>query len=595
MPYTPTKSMKHKSTSIRNVISDIQEGKIFLPPIQRNFVWDYERIVNLFDSIYKNYPVGNCIFWKLYPDTSRNYPLYLFVKEYTENKKKGNRSEVAPRNLLQTDVHAVVDGQQRLSSIYIGLSGVYKYKKSGAGLQNIDANFISSKLYVNLLSVETRQDGERLFEFLSEEDASFMNDRNLWFEVGRILSWNSINSATTTCRDILRPMVEQSGKRTLINRFNIRYNQILDTLERVHQMLNEDRLCFFEIENQNLDEVVEIFTRVNSGGMTLKKSDLLFSILIAQWAEGKEEISVIVDTLNDNGVEVSQDFVMRACLILSDLPVKYNLESFTIKNVNQIKRNWDSIRSSLISLCELLPEIGYKNLPNLSANALLPIAYYICKGGNTKTQKAKRNLQLYYTVSQVNGLFGGQSDQVLEKIRSEIRDQLLHDNVLNFQRLVQLKLPANKTFRLDIEDLSDLVDNVSYGSPHAYFLLSLIYPSVDFKIRRYDVDHIHPRSKFSYTNLNQHGIDDDTIENWQEEKRDLLPNLQLLASQDNNNKRARPLIEYLKDKRPLERKAFMKDNLIPESKELLRLENFDQFYEQRKKRLISKLRSVFGV
>ena len=128
--------MEFKSLSIKQTITDIEIGKIYLPPIQRNFVWKRDRIVNLFDSLYRNYPIGNCIFWILKPETCQNYPLYKFIKEYSENKNKTTINEKIPSNLLTQNVFAIVDGQQRLSSFFIGLTGTYKYKKSGKGLQN---------------------------------------------------------------------------------------------------------------------------------------------------------------------------------------------------------------------------------------------------------------------------------------------------------------------------------------------------------------------------------------------------------------------------------------------------------------------------
>lgn len=589
--------MKFEALSIKEAIGNIESGKMFLPPIQRNFVWDYSRIVNLFDSLYRNYPIGNCIFWKLTPETSQKFTLYKFIKEYSENKKKTNKHESAPRNLLEQDVYAVVDGQQRLSSLYIGLAGIYKYKRSGKGLQNIDANFVSSKLYINLLATEGKsEDEEDLFKFLGEEDAAFINDKKLWFEVGKLLTWENSSQTEQLVNEIIYKKVIESNKKTLIARFKNRREKIVSMLKALYEMLNDNRIYYFDIDNQNLDEVVDIFTRVNSGGMTLKKSDLLFSILVAQWPEGRDEIKDIIDSMIESEINISQDFIMRACLVLSDLPVRYKLESFTSKNINIIKKNWNDIKSSLITLCEILPEIGYKNLPNLSDNALIPIAYYIKKGGNYKTIKAKKNLQQYYVVSQVNGIFGGQGDQVLEKIRTEIKKQLEKDSTLNYQCFIDLKLPGGKSFELTLSDLEDLVENVSYGSPHAYFLLSLIYPSVDFKVRRYDVDHIHPRSKFNYANLKSNGIEDDQIiEYWMDEKRDLLPNLQLLAFRDNTNKKAKTIKDYLKDKKPQDRKDFMKDNLIPEDWKMLELKNFDGFFDLRKKQLVNKLRKQFAI
>ncbi|HQI44678.1 MAG TPA: DUF262 domain-containing protein [Bacteroidales bacterium] len=587
--------MKFEAISIKKAVIDIEEGRIFLPPIQRNFVWDYDRIVNLFDSLYRNYPIGNCIFWRLKPETSRHYPLYKFIKEFTENKNKPVKNEHVPQNLLQQDVYAVVDGQQRLSSFFIGLAGIYKYKKSGKGLQNIESNFIPSTLYFNLLANDGREDNDQLFEFLGIEDASFLNDKNLWFEVGNILTWKSIDKAEDYVKEI-EQKVNGTNKKTLISKFEARKDRIINSLQALYEMVNDNRIYFFDVNSQNLDEVVDIFTRVNSGGMTLKKSDLLFSILIAQWNEGRDEIKDLVESLRDSNINISQDFVMRACLVLSDLPVKYKLESFKQKNIVLIKKNWNDIKNSLLKLADLLPEIGYKDLPNLSDNALIPIAYYIMKGGKFDTIKAKKALQLYYVVSQVNGIYGGQSDQILEKIRAEIKKQLSKDKNLNFQELSEIKLPGGKSLKLTIQDLNEIVEDISYGSPHAYFILSLIYPTVDFKIRKYEVDHIHPRSKFNRSNLISIGItDEETIEYWKNEKCNQLPNLQLLGDKDNNNKRSKTLNEYIQAKTTKERADFIKDNLLPPDKRLRDLIKFDDFFEYRKKQLINKLKKHFDV
>jgi uncharacterized protein with ParB-like and HNH nuclease domain len=577
--------------SVKQIIYDIEDNKMFLPPIQRNFVWGNDRIVNLFDSIYRDYPIGNFIFWKLKPETSQNYPLYKFVKNYSENKN-------VSKNLLKKDVYAVVDGQQRLSSLFIGLAGIYKYKKGGKGLQNVDTNFITSKLYVNLLSKETKAvDQEKLFEFFGENDLT-LNDKNLWYEVGKILTWENSKQSSIIVNKDIQKIVLASKKKTLIDKFEQRKDKIVKMFQTLYEMLNGNRLYYFEIGNQNLDEVVDIFTRINSGGMTLKKSDLLFSILVSQWNEGRNEIKELIESMKDCGVSISQDFIMRSCLVLSDLNVKYNLGSFTTKNINNIKKNWSEIKSSLMKLCELLPEIGYNDLLNLSDNSLIPIAYYIKNGGKYNTQKTKKDLQKYYVVSQVRGIFSGQSDQTLEKIRTEIKRQLEKNKTINYQDFKNIKLPGGKTFEISYNGLQELVEETNYFSPHAYFLLSLIYPSpaVGLKARKYEVDHIHPRAKFNNTNLPNNGIcDNEIIVTWIEQKRDLLPNLQLLDGKDNSNKRAKTIIEYLKAKPKNERIDFIRENLLPSNNSLLELKNYDKFFKYRTKQLVNKLRKQFGI
>jgi hypothetical protein len=587
--------MRFVSTSVKRTVKDIEAGRIFLPPIQRSFVWRHDRIVNLFDSLYRNYPIGNCIFWRLSPGTSRNYPLYRFVREYTEKKGKSIKNEPAPENLLHDDVYSVVDGQQRLSSMYIALAGTYRYKKSGRGLQDLESNFIPTYLHMNLFAKAGGDEGETLFDFLSKEEAAYINTDNLWVDVGGILKWRSKDEAVRFIKEIGQ-RVNSSGKKTAVDRFKDRKERTLETLQCLFDMLNDDRVYFFDIDSQNLDEVVDIFTRVNSGGMTLKKSDLLFSILISQWTEGRDEINQLVESLQESGIGVSQDFVMRACLVLSDLPIKYNLESFKRKNIASIKKNWEDIKRSLLALTEILPEIGYKDLPNLSDNALIPIAYYISKGGKTGSIKAKRALQRYYVVSQVKGIYGGQSDQTLERIRGELKRSIDKEKGATFPDLSESRLPGGKSFKITIEELGELVEETGYGSPHAYFLLSLIYPTVDFKIKRYEVDHIHPRSKFNRKNLRNLGVEDESvIEDWMEEKCELLPNLQLLGGKENNNKKSKTLNEFIQSKTPAERRQFIKENLLPTDKHLRELLNFEGFFEFRKRKLVNGLKRHFGL
>jgi uncharacterized protein with ParB-like and HNH nuclease domain len=589
--------MKLRAISAKKAVTEIKKGNLFLPPIQRNFVWKEDRIIDLFDSLYRNYPIGNCIFWKLKPETSRSYPLYKFVTEYTDNKRSPINNEHAPTNLLD-DVYAVVDGQQRLSSLFIGLAGIYNYKKSGKGKKNVAANFVQSRLFVNLLGTDNIEFEGRFFDFLSKEDSAILNERNCWFEVGLVLKWKNAGIAESYVNEALQQKVMGSKKKSLINKFESRKGEITSILKNLYAMITENRLYYFDIDSQDLDEVVNIFTRVNSGGMTLSPSDLLFSVLISQWNEGRDKINNLVLSLNQKGVTVSKDFVMRACLVLADHPVKYNLKSFNKSKVQKIRNKWDDIELSLLKLGDLLPEIGYMDLPNLSENSLIPIAYYIIGGGSTKTPAIKANLQKYYIVSQINGVFGGSSDQVLEKVRAEIKRQRDNGSTFNFRELSEISLPGRKSLKLTVEDLDELVSNTDYFSPHAYFILSLIYPMADFKIPTYDVDHIHPRSKFNRSNLINNGVIDETvIDDWILNKRDLLPNLQLLLPDPNRTvKRSLTIVEFLKTKLSgNNRKRFMKDNLLPTDLSLLNLNRFDEFFDYRKKQLVGRLRRNLGI
>jgi 5-methylcytosine-specific restriction endonuclease McrA len=257
------------------------------------------------------------------------------------------------------------------------------------------------------------------------------------------------------------------------------------------------------------------------------------------------------------------------------MPAKLNLESFNSKNSLKIKNNWPMIKDALNKMLDVLDKIGFSYQSGLSENALIPIVYYIMKGGNVKSMKALDNLKLYYVVSQVNGIFGGQGEQVLEKVRAEFQRQRKLSDTFNFYELSY------------------------YQRAHSYLLLSLLYKNLDLKARINELDHIHPRSKFKNTILISKGITDEAIrEDWIETKKDKLANLQLLDPKDNNNKKSKTIIEYLENKgRGPERIDFLKENLLPawSEKWLLDLKNFDKFIKWREEQLFKRLKSIFKI
>lgn len=588
--------MKVQSITVKESIALINTGKLFLPPIQRNFVWDWWRINMYFDSLYHGYPLGTLIFWRMDKSTAAKYPLYQFIKEYWERQIKHN--ELASRNLFSREVYGVVDGQQRLSSLYIGLAGIYHYKDGRIKQNNIAAAYQHCRLFVNLMRIGiTTLDEDKVgaFDFLEREDAENLTAGNVWYEVGKMLAWTNAEEAKNVLSEIEKNILA-AKKKSLTPKFKQRKVEILVGLKTLYRRLNEEKIIhYFELESQNIDEVVDIFVRVNSGGMQLKKHELLFSTMTAHWSEGRQEIEDLIEDLYKYNLEIDKGFVMRCCLYLSDLPVKYRLQSFNKKNIDKIITNWTSIRDAIIKMAQILPFIGYQNIKSLSTNALIPVAYYIYQNGDYKKTTSRNNLKLYYVTAQVRGLFGGQGDAILTKLRDGIKGMLKKDNKFNFEFLKKLDLPDNKSFVMNKDFIEKNMLKEYYGSPNAYYILSLLYPQVDFKTKRYQIDHVHPKSKFNLKNLQVNGIHDvEKIELWKDDKCHELPNLQLLAGEDNNNKKSRSLIEYLNDKPAGERKQFMKENFLPVgNKNILQLKNFDSFYQWRRKVLLKKLLSIF--
>jgi uncharacterized protein with ParB-like and HNH nuclease domain len=115
----PTQRMEAPIT-IREAVLAIQRRDYLLPAIQREFVWGPEKTEALFDSLMRGYPVGSFLFWKVEPESSRRYKFYEFMRDYHAATKK----RLAPYEIPEPkQLTVVLDGQQRLTSLAIGLLG----------------------------------------------------------------------------------------------------------------------------------------------------------------------------------------------------------------------------------------------------------------------------------------------------------------------------------------------------------------------------------------------------------------------------------------------------------------------------------------
>lgn len=112
--------------TIKDAIDNISHNRYLLPAIQRKFTWSSSQVELLFDSIMRNYPINSFMFWKVSDSNiKKNYKFYQFLNSYREFFHENN-PDVNTHGL--GDFYAVIDGQQRLTSLYIGLRGSYAYK-----------------------------------------------------------------------------------------------------------------------------------------------------------------------------------------------------------------------------------------------------------------------------------------------------------------------------------------------------------------------------------------------------------------------------------------------------------------------------------
>ncbi|WP_240640990.1 DUF262 domain-containing protein [Helicobacter pylori] len=136
----------------------------------------------------------------------------------------------------------------------------------------------------------------------------------------------------------------------------------LNLLEKLNKAFHTEQLIsFFEEKEKNLNKVLNIFIRVNSGGVKLSYSDLLMSILTASFSSDiREKMNELVDTLKDKGFpNVGKDQVLKTCLLLIGKDTTFELKNFNKPNIKKIEDNWEKITESIYNATELLKNFGY--------------------------------------------------------------------------------------------------------------------------------------------------------------------------------------------------------------------------------------------
>lgn len=521
--------MSYIPKTISEVVLEYINRTTFLPAIQREYVWDTEGIEKLFDSIMGNYPISSFLFWKIREEKKNLWTAYKFFSDFDKEDPHNEEANLAGVN---HDIYMVLDGQQRLTSLFIGLKGSYRY---------FYYNWKKTQLYLNLFKEPKRSENpeDLTYEFAFRENAqpNIKDSRpQYWYLVGDILNFTSASAARSYIRSQLNGQNPQLVENAVV------------LIEELHSRLFTEKLVnFYEERSDDYDKVVEVFIRANTGGKKLEYSDILLSTATAKWKtlNARDEIHGFTDDINDigSGYNLGKDFVLKGALYLTDgLPIQYKVKNFTKPNLEKIEDNWDSIKANIQSTVRLISRFGFCDKNLISTLALLPIALYLSKLGkkafvdSTQKDDVKNQLiiQKWLAIVLLKNAFGGSSDTTLKNLQDVMNEQT-DFSVFPYEAINQ-KLGIEPSFS-DTE-ITNLL-STAYGSKYSYLILSLLYPDRDWKDSVYHEDHIFPKSSFTARSLSIRKYSDEQIEKYQRHFNTIL-NLQLLTDSENLAKNATP-------------------------------------------------------
>jgi uncharacterized protein with ParB-like and HNH nuclease domain len=258
--------MSYTSISVKEVIIRIN-GAVngwFLPAIQRPYVWGsrYENevyICKLFDSILRGYPIGGLIIW----NTEEEIPYREFITDY--NQLDSGAKIVEQGQFGRIDKNLVYDGQQRLQTLYSCLRYTFNDKI----------------LVYNLLYNRTEE---------TEHDETGFS----FAEKNSQLPWNFVRLNTLFIKQPKEKTkygdeaIKNAGELKDADRYLALEN--LDQLWKVFAETDKKSLAYFHISTNDETEVNEIFERLNSGGIPLSLSDLLFSYIKEKYIYFEEDL-----------------------------------------------------------------------------------------------------------------------------------------------------------------------------------------------------------------------------------------------------------------------------------------------------------------
>jgi hypothetical protein len=330
---------------ITDVIRNITERKYQLPSIQRPFVWEEDQILRLLDSLMCSYPIGAVMAWK--PSEK------IKCRPFLENYSTGERllSQLPPAS--EEQAYMILDGQQRLQSLYLCFNGMYNGERLYLRIDQM-ADPLESNLHY-------------LFDFLNDKEAAADPG---WVHVKELtqLKVKDINSF------VLKrlPVASQETHSVAI--------EIISTF--VQEFGMEQSLLFQEVDDGlDYNSVLEVFERVNSGGTKLSKSDLLFSTVTLKIPDMEERFIRIVDDLNDNDRHsFTTDFVIKTAFVVFNKKAKYDFNKLRDDTfLDKLADEFDHLEKVLTAIRVFLNETALIKAGRFlrSQLALIPIIDYL--------------------------------------------------------------------------------------------------------------------------------------------------------------------------------------------------------------------------
>ncbi len=490
--------MSYQGISVKEAISKINSDNAgwFLPAIQRPYVWGsrYESeqyICKLFDSILRGYPIGGLILW----NTAEEIPYREFVSNYTDGDiprivEKGQHGRI--------DKWLVYDGQQRMQTLYSCL----KY------------TFNSKVLIVDLLFDQSNKEDPTSTPFSFVEKNITLNPR--YVRMNELF--------------IKQASEKSSFRRNIISKMNLNEEQEelveknLDILWDIFVKTETSSLAYFSIQSSDEYEVNEIFERLNSGGMALSLSDLLFTNIksaktdLANNYDFEEKLQIAskhIYSSTGNGYSFSAYNILQLVNLIVKGRVRVDPKNVKPNELPMYSEVWEKLQTPLNTffISYIWGQFKINKASIIPRQlALLPLIIYFYeldkKGYKFKhiKQSNLQKLNKYFVKSQINDWNMQSYIDNFTKIIIELSEQN-EDKLFDFPiEAIENKINEGKQRNIDI--------NIERFISNLWFSLKILTPNRAYFFEpdsqgrlNPEIDHIFPKKLVSMDDLYKKNVD----------------------------------------------------------------------------------------
>ena len=504
------------------IIANIDMNAMTLPQFQRGYVWNRRQVRELMRSLYNGYPIGSLLVWKTQArqhDVRGDQPLAVGVNEL------------------------LLDGQQRVTSLY----GIVKGK--APPFCNGDCTAFLN-LYFNL---ETEE-----FEFYGP---SKMQNNPLWISVTELMQ-----KGVGHYFDII---MKYPDAKTYHNR--------LTAIETIKNFSFHVEIIAEKITK--MDDVVDIFNQVNSGGTKLSKGDLALAKICADWPQARVEMQKRLDKWAKRGYWFNLDWLLRCMNALltghSDFAELDRQEISSEQIRYSIQRTEKHIDRALDLISGRLG-LDHRNVLG-SPNSKAAIVRYFDRLKSPPDHTAQDRLLYWYVNAMIWGRYSGPVETV---IRQDI--MAVDENDDSISALIEILRRNRGNLRIEPDNFTGATRGSRYFP--LLYMLTRVYGTSDFdsgvelrmhmlgKNSQLELHHIFPKAK-----LRDYGY------HWRNDV-NALANFTFLTKETNlriSAKSPKEYFPYYEAKHP----GVLKSHWIPEDPELWKIENYHQFLAERRKLL----------